>query len=234
MAGNKPRYVVLVPGADSLTFEEDCAAAIERGFSLVELTLPPFAGHPIDDRMAHFDAVADLIVDAIENIRDKASDARIAVIGRNNGGGQLAWALARGIHVGAAVLVGAIPEISLYRKQSQSASAVTFRNALADETEFFKIDDMKPLDIIASSKQWAISKCLMQFGQNDPYIDETADNAAERLSKQYRIEWLDDDHAMVSPTSLQQRWDYIEAELSSHFILRQAQGEVITRSTRSG
>ena len=104
------------------------------------------------------------------------------MIGRNNGGGQLAWALARGIHVGAAVLVGAIPEISLYRKQSQSASAVTFRNALADETEFFKIDDMKPLDIIASSKQWAISKCLMQFGQNDPYIDETADNAAERLS----------------------------------------------------
>ena len=93
---------------------------------------------------------------------------------------------------------------------------------------------MKPLDIVASSKHWAISKCLMQFGQNDPYIDETADNAAERLSKQYRIEWLDDDHAMVSPTSLQQRWDYIEAELSSHFILRQAQGEVITRSTRSG
>ena len=69
MAGNKPRYVVLVPGADSLTFEEDCTAAIERGFSVVELTLPPFAGHPIDDRMAHFDAVADLIVDAIENIR---------------------------------------------------------------------------------------------------------------------------------------------------------------------
>ena len=138
MAGNKPRYVVLVPGADSLTFKEDCAAAIERGFSVVELTLPPFAGHPIDDRMVHFDAVADLIVDAIENIRDKAPNAPIAVIGRNNGGGQLAWALARGIHVGAAVLVGAIPEISLYRKQSQSASALTFRNALADEAELLK------------------------------------------------------------------------------------------------
>ncbi|MED5359657.1 MAG: hypothetical protein VYD85_14760 [Pseudomonadota bacterium] len=188
MAGNKPRYVVLVPGADSLTFEEDCTAAIERGFSVVELTLPPFAGHPIDDRLAHFDAIADRIVDAIENIRDKAPDARIAVIGRNNGGGQLAWALARGIRVGAAVLVGAIPEISLYRKQSQSASAVTFRNTLADEAEFAKIDDMKPLDIVASSKHWAISKCLMQFGQNDPYIDETADDAAERLAKQYRIE----------------------------------------------
>ncbi|MEC7398315.1 MAG: hypothetical protein VX639_14340, partial [Pseudomonadota bacterium] len=147
-----------------------------------------FAGHPIDDRMAHFDAIADRIVDAIENIRDKAPDARIAVIGRNNGGGQLAWALARGIRVGAAVLVGAIPEISLYRKQSQSASAVTFRNTLADEAEFAKIDDMKPLDIVASSKHWAISKCLMQFGQNDPYIDETADDAAERLAKQYRIE----------------------------------------------
>ncbi len=84
MAGNKPRYVVLVPGADSLTSEEDCSAATERGFSVAELTLPPYAGHPIDGRMAHFDAVADRIVDAIENIRDKAFDARIAVIGRNN------------------------------------------------------------------------------------------------------------------------------------------------------
>ena len=91
---------------------------------------------------------------------------------------------------------------------------MTFPNTLADEAELAKIDDMKPLDIVASSKHWAISKCLMQFGQNDPYIDETADDAAERLAKQYRIEWLNDDHAMVSPISLQQRWDYIEAELN--------------------
>ena len=60
---------------------------------------------------------------------------------------------------------------------------------------------------------WSFAS-LMQFGQNDPYIDETADDAAERLAKQYRIEWLNDDHAMVSPISLQQRWDYIEAELN--------------------
>ena len=45
MAGNKPRYVVLVPGADSLTFEEDCAAAIERGLLMsaaeVRMVLKP-------------------------------------------------------------------------------------------------------------------------------------------------------------------------------------------------
>jgi len=213
MAGNKPRYAVLVPGADSLTFDEDCAEAARRGIEALELTLPPFSGHPIDDRTAHFDAVADLIVNAVETIREKAPGAGIAAIGRNNGGGQLAWALARWLEMDAVVLVGAIPEISLYRKQSRSASAVKFRDSLADASEFAKIDEMKPLDIVLSSKQWTVSKCLMQFGHNDPYIDETADDAAEHLAKRYRVEWLDDDHAMVSPASLKQRWDYIEAEL---------------------
>ena len=30
-----------------------------------------------------------------------------------------------------------------------------------------------------------------------------------------RIEWLDDDHAMVSQESLQQRWDYIDEVLKA-------------------
>ena len=132
MTGNNPRYAVLVPGADSLTFEEDQAEAARRDIEARELTLPHFSGHPIDDREAHFHAVANLFDDTIETIRDQEPGARIAAVGRNNGGGQLAWALARKIAVNAVVLVGAIPEISLYRKQSNSASAVKFRQSLAN------------------------------------------------------------------------------------------------------
>ena len=215
MTGNNPRYAVLVPGADSLTFEEDRAEAARHNIEARELTLPPFSGHPIDDLTAHFDAVADLFVDAIKTIRDEEPAARIAAVGRNNGGGQVAWALARKITVNAVVLVGAIPEISLYRKQSDSDSAVKFRKSLGNEAELARIDEMRPLDIIFSAKKWAITNCLMQLGHNDPYIDETATDAAASLAERFRVEWLDDDHAMVSQESLQQRWDYIDEVLKA-------------------
>ena len=55
------------------------------------------------------------------------------------------------------------------------------------------------------------TQCLLQFGLNDPYIDETAIAVAYMLAFGYRGEWLDDDHAMVSPHSLEQRRAFIEA-----------------------
>ena len=64
---------------------------------------------------------------------------------------------------------------------------------------------MKPLDIINSSKQWGKTQCLLQFGLNDPFIDETAIAAADMLAADHRVEWLDDDYAMVSPQALEQR-----------------------------
>ena len=87
--------------------------------------------------------------------------------------------------------------------------------SLANEAEVARIDEMRPLDIIFSAKQWPITNCLMQFGQNDPYIDETAIGATASLAERFRIEWLDDDHAMVSQESLQQRWDYIDEVLKA-------------------
>ncbi|MBC8452185.1 MAG: hypothetical protein H8D70_03070 [Rhodospirillaceae bacterium] len=211
MTRNNPCQVILVPGADSLTFEEDREEAARRGIPVRELTLPPFSGHRIDDRQAHFDAAAEIVAQAIEDIRGSEPDTRIAAIGRNNGGGQLAWAAAQGLTLDAIVLVGAIPEISRYRRESTAPSAVNFRASLESESELTRIDGMTPLDIVSSSKHWVKTPCLSQFGRSDPYIDETATEAAETLAKQFRVEWLDDDHAMVSPTALAQRWDFIES-----------------------
>ena len=58
MPASNPKQVILVPGADALTFKEDRAEAERRDIVVRETTLPPFSGHPIDDRKAHFDAVA--------------------------------------------------------------------------------------------------------------------------------------------------------------------------------
>jgi len=211
MPASNPKQVILVPGADALAFEEDRAEAERRDIVVRELTLPPFSGHPIDDRKAHFNAVAVQIAAAAQEMREQQPQGRLAAIGRNNGGGQLAWALATTVALDAVVLVGAIPEISLYRKESNSPSAVTFRDSLSSDAEYARIDEMQPLDIVNSSKQWAKTRCLLQFGLNDPYIDETATAAADTLASDHRVEWLDDDHAMVSPHSLEQRWSFIEA-----------------------
>lgn len=214
MPVSNPRHVILVPGADAITFEEDRAEAGLRGIGVTELTLSAFVGHPIDDREAHFDYVAKLIIEAASEIRQTMPIGRIAAIGRNNGGGQLAWALAKKLQIEAVVLVGAIPEISFYRKESQNPSAVKFRNSLTGDDEFNRIDVMKPLDIVSSSKNWLETACLIQFGRKDPYIDDTSTEAAQNLSQRYHVEWLYDDHAMVSAQSLQQRWDFIEDKLS--------------------
>jgi hypothetical protein len=215
MTRNNPCQVILVPGADSLTFEEDRSEAARRRIPVFELTLPPFSGHPIEDRLAHFDAVADIVAQAIHDIRASESNTRIAAIGRNNGGGQLAWAAARGLTLDAIVLVGAIPEISRYRRESAAPSAVKFRASLSSEIELTRIDEIRALDIVSSSKHWQKIPCLSQFGHSDPYIDETATEAAKALAKQFRVEWLDDDHAMVSHTALAQRWDFIKSMLIS-------------------
>ena len=213
MLTSNPKQVILVPGADALTFEEDSAKAERRSIVVRELTLPPFSGHPIDDRKAHFDAVGSIIAGIAAELRDQRPEAPIAAIGRNNGGGQLAWALATTVALDAVVLVGAIPEISLYRKESDSPSAAKFRASLRSEAEHARIDEMKPLDIVSSSQLWPKTACLLQFGRSDPYIDGTATIAAETLATNHRVEWLDDDHAIVSPQSLEQRWVFIEAAL---------------------
>jgi hypothetical protein len=215
MTRNNPCQVILVPGADSLTFEEDRSEAARRRIPVFELTLPPFSGHPIEDRLAHFDAVADIVAQSIDDIRASEPNTRIAAIGRNNGGGQLAWAAARRLTLDAIVLVGSIPEISRYRRESPAPSAVKFRASLSGENELTRIDEIRALDIVSSSKYWQKTPCLLQFGHSDPYIDETATEAAKALAKRFHVEWLDDDHAMVSHTALAQRWDFIKSMLIS-------------------
>lgn len=216
MTPNNPREVILVPGADSLTFETDRAEAVRRGIPTRELTLPPFTGHPIDDRQAHFDTVADMIEATLREIRASNPAARVAAIGRNNGGGQLAWAAARNLLLDGIVLVGAIPEISRYRRESKAPSAVKFRDSLKNSEELDRIVSMKVMDIIATSQYIAADRCLIQFGSQDPYIDETATDAAETLAKRFQVTWLNDDHAMESKVTLAQRWDFIEQRFQGH------------------
>ena len=109
MPASNPKRIILIPGADALTFEEDSTEAKPRDIVTRELTLHPFSGHPIDDRKVHFDAIAAQIGAAAQGIRAQQPQVRLAAIGRNNGGGQLAWALATTVAFDAIVLVGAIP-----------------------------------------------------------------------------------------------------------------------------
>ena len=215
MPANNTHYAILVPGSDKLAFDKDREKAKFHNISVFELNLPSFAGHPVYDQHAHFNIVTNLILAAYDNIKSKYPAARVVAVGRNNGGGQLAWSLAHGFTPTAIVLVGAIPEISRYRKESHAPSAKLFRQSLKGQEEFSRIDEMIPLDITSSSNHWPNLTCLLQFGYDDPYIDETSVDAIKKLKKICRVGWLKDDHKMESEPALTQRWKFIKKQLDS-------------------
>ena len=67
-------HVILVPGADGLAFAQDAAQAAERGAAVHSLTLPAFAGHPVDGQAAFYADAADfdgvVLIGAIPSLSD--------------------------------------------------------------------------------------------------------------------------------------------------------------------
>ena len=55
------------------------------------------------------------------------------------------------------------------------------------------------------------AKTLIQFADNDPWIDSLqAKRLESALHDHHQVEWLDDDHTMNAPASLQQRKVFIK------------------------
>lgn len=194
--------VLLIPGADGLAFVEDERASRRAGFRVRALELPkapPCVVHP-----DHFAAVSRCIESAALALREEAPEAPLGAIGRNAGGGQLAFAAAEGLALDAMVLCGAIPQVSRFVGHSQHAIARGIR-----ATEHPSIEALAAIDVTATLPRTDVP-CLIQFGRRDPTLDETAAAGAEALARSFDVRWLDDVHAMVAPASLAQRWAFLE------------------------
>jgi hypothetical protein len=203
-------HVILVPGADALEFGPDVAEAAKRGISVHPLTLPAYAGHPIDARRPYYDRVAAQVGDAVDAIRNADGRARIFAIGRNQGASLLGWAAARRQDFDGLVFTGAIPELSRYREKSDLPSARKFRESLSGPAELARIPEMRDMDLTETLKRLPAERCLLQIGNEDDWMDAASFAAFRTLERSYRVEWIADGHAMVSPAALAGRWAFIE------------------------
>ena len=198
-------HVILVPGADGLTFEEDLAHAESIGAKAHTLTLGPVAGHPIDGRKVYFDAVADEIAAAAA----QAGDAKIFGIGRNHGGSLLAYAAARDGGFDGLVFPGVIPALSDYRTRSALPSARAFRAKL-DGAALSRIAELRPYDMDYCLRSLEPERCLIQVGDADDWMDEASLVLFRRLEQRFAVQWLADDHAMAAPATVEARWEFIQ------------------------
>lgn len=203
-------HVILVPGADALEFGPDVAEAGLRGIAAHPLTLPPYEGHPIDGRRPYYDAAARQIAAAVHDIRREDGAALIFAIGRNQGASILGHAAAGSDDFHGLVFTGAIPELSVYRAESDLPSARSFRASLSGPAERARIAELRDLDLTRTLQRIAPDRCLLQIGSDDDWMDEASFDAFRRLEKTFDVEWVADGHAMVSPASLAGRWDFIE------------------------
>jgi hypothetical protein len=203
-------HVVLVPGADALVFDEDIAAARQRGAQVWPVTYGPPTGHPIDDCEAYYQSVSVKISALVADIRTQDPDAVIFAFGRNLGGSILAYHAVRRDEFRALVMIGVIPELTTFRRYGAHPSAIGFRERLTAAGEMARNEELAPLDMTVSLATYPADKCLIQVGERDDYMDERAFDAFRALEARFQTEWLDDVHAMVEPDTLARRWSFIE------------------------
>jgi hypothetical protein len=203
-------HVILVPGADALEFGPDIAEAGRRGIAVHALTLPLFAGHPIDARRPYYDGVAAQIRAAIADIRRTDDAAPVFAIGRNQGASLLGHAAAGSDDFAGLVFTGAIPELSVYRARSDLPSARSFRASLSGPAELARISEMRDMDLTETLKRIPPERCLLQIGSEDDWMDAASFDAFRALERAFAVEWVADGHAMVSPAALASRWSFIE------------------------
>jgi hypothetical protein len=209
MAKRGPIHVVLVPGADALEFGPDIAEAARRDIAVHPLTLPAYEGHPIDGRRPYYDGVAAQIRAAIGDIRRHDDRAAVFAIGRNQGASLLGYAAAGSDAFDGLVFTGAIPALSEYRAESDLPSARKFRASLAGPAELARIREMQDMDLTETLKRIPPERCLLQIGSDDDWMDAASFAIYRRIEKTYRVDWIADGHAMVSPAALAGRWDFI-------------------------
>ena len=206
----KPVHVVLVPGADGLPFPEDVHRAERQGAVVHALEMPGFHGHPIDACRAQFAAVSDCIASTVSRIRERANGAAVVGIGRNLGGSHLAWHAAERNDLDALVLAGAIPDLSRFRAESDHEGARRFRASLAASADAGRIGETAAFDLSVALRRIGPASCLAQAGTLDPWLDDTSFAVFRDLAKEgFRVEFLSDNHRMVSSDALAQRWDFI-------------------------
>jgi dienelactone hydrolase len=109
------------------------------------------------------------------------------------------------------IVTGSVPILSEFWVKSSHPVAVESRNGVnPSELENFQKESFR-FDLIQTVKEIQ-SKVLFQFGTRDPWIEKNQVTLFEKsVSKvSQKIEWTEDDHAMDSAQSVQNRIKFLD------------------------
>ena len=205
-------HAILVHGADRLAFGEDVMEAKQRGIQVHAVELPVYSGHPIDDMHDYFDRACAEIQAVVAGIRDDDPGGRVAGIGRNLGGSILGYQAARTSDFDLLVFTGAIPDLSRFKASSARDGARRYRDMLGGEDRADRFLSLSELDLTATLLAIPASICLVQVGLVDPWMDDVSFETFRAFeSAGYHVTYHDDDHAMIGPPTLAERWQFIQS-----------------------
>lgn len=137
---------------------------------------------------------------------------RVGFAGLNLGGGLGGYWLAKGPPVKAAVLTGAVPDLTDFWLHSNHPVAEAARAQEGVDLPAFD-SRMRETDLLATLPKFAQMKTLVQVGTEDPWISEEALEKLKAVAStlpNVKISLVKDDHEMRSPAAVKARVAFFE------------------------
>jgi dienelactone hydrolase len=144
--------------------------------------------------------------------RYQVDPERVIFIGRNLGGGVGGFWMTTEHRIYAALLTGAIPDLSNFWATSPHPVAVKAREG-ANQSHLDRSRSLlQPTTDLTTTLSVTKAKMLfLQFGKQDDWLTEKAVEALNNAAKNpKKLEWLNDDHDMNSIESKKSRFNWVK------------------------
>jgi pimeloyl-ACP methyl ester carboxylesterase len=209
----------------------DLPALQERGCACVALEAPYARSRNSIQRRGLLDArnercLWDQTVEELAIALEEATGrwgcdpGRIAFVGLNLGGSIGAYWIAKGAPVKAAILTGAIPDLTDFWLASEHPVALSARAQDGADPGAYE-SRMRETDILSTVPRFNQVKTLLQFGANDPWITPQSRAKAEAALgalPHVRMSLVEDDHEMRSAAAIKGRLGFLEEAIGiSHY-----------------
>jgi len=138
---------------------------------------------------------------------------RVIFIGRNLGGGVGGFWMTKENRIYAALLTGAIPDLSNFWASSPHPVAVKARDgANKAQLDRFRSILMPTTDLTTTLSVTKAKMLFLQFGKQDDWLTKKAVEALNNAAKNpKKLEWLNDDHDMNSIESKKSRFNWVKS-----------------------
>ena len=204
----------------------DMPTLLDRGFACAALEAPYARSRnsiqprgladPRNERCVWDQTVEELAL-ALEEAVDRwnCDPGRIAFVGLNLGGSVGAYWIAKGAPVRAAVLTGAVPDLTDFWLHSDHPVAVASRQGENIDPAAYE-SRMRETDLLETVPHFNRVKTLVQFGSQDPWISAASRAKAETklgALPYVKVATVEDDHEMRSPSAIRGRVGFLEDAL---------------------